>query len=102
MLEPSSIRHPEAYKPIIEEVKPGLYVTKNSYEGEYAYFENDSFGNQPSSPNVINNAGEITETVESKLSGEEMRQLLGTTEPAITKKIQTADSSRVLSENILI
>ena len=38
MLEPSSIRHPEAYKHIIEEVKPVLYVTKNSYEGEYAYF----------------------------------------------------------------
>jgi hypothetical protein len=101
MLEPSSIRHPEGYKPIIEEVKPGLYVTKNSYEGEYVYFENDSFGNQQLSPNVINDAGEIAETVESKLSGEEMRHLLETNEPAIAKKLQTTDSSGVLSENIL-
>jgi|688.fasta_scaffold2244844_1 hypothetical protein len=101
MIEPSSIRHPQGYKRIIREVKPGLYRVENAYEGEYVYFENDSFEHQQSSPNVIIDAGEIAETVESELSVEEMRQLLGTTEPAITEKLQTTDSSGVLSENIL-
>ena len=43
MIEPSSIRRPEGYKPRIVEVEPGFYRIENAYEGEYVYFENDNF-----------------------------------------------------------
>ncbi|MDJ0660292.1 MAG: hypothetical protein QNJ42_12495 [Crocosphaera sp.] len=82
MMEPSSIRHPEGYKPITKEVKPGLYVIENAYEGEYVYFENDSFEHQQSSAETINDFSETSETLE--LGGEEIREILGTSEPALT------------------
>ncbi|MEA5537141.1 hypothetical protein [Crocosphaera sp. XPORK-15E] len=88
MIEPSSIRHPEGYKPITKEVKPGLYVIENAYEGEYVYFENDSFPHEQSSSEVINDSEKTSETVELEGIGEKMRQRLGTTEPKPTKKPQ--------------
>ncbi|MDJ0597262.1 MAG: hypothetical protein QNJ37_00230 [Crocosphaera sp.] len=92
-MEPSSIRHPKGYKPITKEVKPGLYVIENAYEGEYVYFENDSFEHQESSSEIISNCEETSETLE--LSGEEMRDILGTTETAPTQQDQTPQKSSV-------
>ena len=89
MIEPSSIRHPEGYKPITKEVKPGLYVIENAYEGKYVYFENDSFEHQQSSSEIINDSQKNYESVKLEGIGEKMRQRLGTTEPAPTRKPRT-------------
>jgi len=89
MIEPSSIRHPEGYKPITKQVKPGLYVIENAYEGEYVYFENDSFEHQQSSSEVINDSQTNYGSGKLEEIGEKMRQRLGTTEPAQTHKPRT-------------
>lgn len=89
MIEPSSIRHPQGYKRIIREVKPGLYRVENAYEGEYVYFENDSFDHQQSSSDIINDSQKNYESVKLEGIGGKMRQRLGTTESAPTHKSQT-------------
>ena len=91
MIEPSSIRHPKGYKRIITEIEPGLYMVENAYEGEYVYFENDCFEHQESSFDITDESQDISET--SGLSGEEMRDILGTTEPTQTKKPETTETS---------
>ncbi|WP_107671047.1 hypothetical protein [Cyanothece sp. BG0011] len=92
MIEPSSIRHPQNYKPITTEVKPGLYVIENAYEGEYVYFENDSFEIQESSSDMTDDCQDTSETQE--LSGEEMREILGASEPTPTKQPERIEKSQ--------
>ncbi|ACK73169.1 hypothetical protein PCC7424_4812 [Gloeothece citriformis PCC 7424] len=84
MLEPSSIRHPEGYNRKIKEVKPGLYVVENAYEGEYVYFEKDSFS---SAQNEQSSEEDLTGI------GQKLRQQLGTDKTAPTSSTQYQTSS---------
>ena len=62
---------------------------ENVYEGEYVYFENDSFEHQQFSSEVISDSQKNHESVKLEGIGEKMRRRLRTTEPAPTHKPRT-------------
>jgi phycoerythrin alpha chain len=68
MFDPSSIRHPEGYKPIIRQIKPGLYSVENAYEGKFVYFEKYPSSSEQSSSDRVEEALVTAQSEKSKVT----------------------------------
>lgn len=91
MFEDSGIRRPEGYKRKIKQVKPGIYVVENPYEGEYVYFEKDNFPSHELSSDSLDETVKSSLQLPEDVSLEKMRQILGTDAPARSTKPQVRE-----------